>query len=67
MFERIIEPWEYIHVEPAEIKPIDDDAIVVRGEMRSKHSTTPAEITTPFEQRFEIEDGLLVRGRMNFR
>jgi ketosteroid isomerase-like protein len=66
LFERIIEPWDYMRVEPDEIKRAEDGSILVRGKMLSKHSTTEAEIVTPYEQRFEIEDGLLRRARMSF-
>ena len=66
LFERIIEPWEYMRVEPDEIKRAEDGSIVVSGKMCSKHATTEAEIVTPYEQHFEIEDGLLRRVRMNF-
>jgi ketosteroid isomerase-like protein len=66
LFERVVEPWEYMRVEPDEIKQVEDGSVLVRGKMRSKHSTVEAEIVTPYEQRFEIEDGLLRRARMNF-
>ena len=66
LFERIIEPWEYMRVEPEQIEQIGEGTFLIRGTMYSKHSTTAAEITTPFEQRFEVEEGLLVHGRMSF-
>jgi ketosteroid isomerase-like protein len=66
LFERVLEPWEYMRVEPDSIERLEDGALVVRGKMRSKHATTAAEIVTPYEQRFELKEGLLVRARMNF-
>ena len=64
LFERILEPWEYLRVEPEEIKQVGEGVVLVKGELYSKHATTAAEIVTPYEQRFEIQDGLVVRGRM---
>jgi len=66
LFERILEPWEYLRVEPEQVEKAEDGALLVRGRMHSKHSTTAAEIVTPYEQRFEVEDGLLVHARMTF-
>jgi hypothetical protein len=66
LFGRIIEPWEYIRAEPGEIRRLDDGAYLVKGELHSKHSTAAGEIVTPYEQRFEIEEGLLVRARVTF-
>jgi ketosteroid isomerase-like protein len=66
LFERILEPWEYMRLELQEVERSDEGALLIKGEMHSKHSTTAAEITTPYEQRLEFENGLLLRARMNF-
>jgi ketosteroid isomerase-like protein len=66
LLERIIEPWEYMRVEPEQIEQLEEGGFLIRGKMRSKHSTTAAEIVTPYEQRFAVEDGLLVHARMTF-
>jgi ketosteroid isomerase-like protein len=66
LFERVFEPWEHMRVEPEEIKHSDAGALLIRGKMHSKHATTEAEIVTPYEQRFEVEDGLLIRAQMTF-
>jgi ketosteroid isomerase-like protein len=66
LLERIIQPWEYMRVEPDQIEQVEEGTFFVRGKMRSKHATTEAEIVTPYEQRFEVEDGLLVHARMTF-
>ena len=64
LFARILEPWEYIHMDAHEVQERDDGTYLVRGEMRSKHRTSSAEVRTSYEQRMEIEDGLLVKGAM---
>jgi ketosteroid isomerase-like protein len=66
LFERVLEPWEYMRLEPDSIERLDDGDLDVRGKMRSKHATTAAEIVTPYEQRFEVKEGLLVRAQMTF-
>jgi ketosteroid isomerase-like protein len=66
LFQRIIEPWEYMRVEPHEIQQIDEGAFHISGKMFSKHVTTDAEILTPYEQRLEFENGLLIRAQMTF-
>jgi hypothetical protein len=37
---------------------------LVRGELRCKHTTSEAEIVSPYEQRLELRDGLLSKGTM---
>jgi ketosteroid isomerase-like protein len=66
LFERILEPWEYMRLELREVARSDEGALLVKGEMHSKHSTTAAEIRTPYEQHLEFENGQLLRARMNF-
>jgi ketosteroid isomerase-like protein len=64
LLARILEPWEYIHLEPHEMRRLDGGTYLVRGEMHSKHRTSDAEVRTSYEQRIEIEDGLIARGAM---
>jgi ketosteroid isomerase-like protein len=66
LFERIVEPWEYMRVEPKEIQRTDEGVFHISGKMLSKHATTEAEILTPYEQRLEFKDGLLIRAQMTF-
>jgi ketosteroid isomerase-like protein len=66
LFERILEPWEYMRLELEEVKRSDEGALLVKGEMHSKHLTTATEIKTPYEQRLQFEDGLILRARINF-
>jgi ketosteroid isomerase-like protein len=66
LFERIIEPWEYMRLELRKVERSDDGALLINGEMHSKHSTTAAEIKTPYEQQLEFENGLLKRAQMSF-
>jgi ketosteroid isomerase-like protein len=66
LFQRIIEPWEYMRVEPEEIQRVDEQAFHISGKMLSKHATTKSEILTPYEQRLEFENGLLIRAQMTF-
>jgi ketosteroid isomerase-like protein len=66
LVERIIEPWESMRLEPEQIEQVEEGTFLVRGKMHMKHATAASEILTPYEQRFEIEDGLVVRGRMTF-
>jgi ketosteroid isomerase-like protein len=64
LFERIVEPWEYIRAEPRSIDRIDAGAYRVVGELRAKHRTSDMEIGASYEQRLEIRDGELVKGSM---
>jgi len=66
LFERIVEPWEYLRVETTEIQRTDEGAFHIRGKMLSKHATTEAEIFTPYQQRLEFDNGLLIRAQMTF-
>jgi ketosteroid isomerase-like protein len=64
LFERIFEGWEYMRPEPSEVQEPDPGVLVVRGRLHTKHSSTENEIVSPYEQRLEIRDGLLSKGRM---
>ena len=64
LFERILEPWEYLRVEAQEIHEVSPDQYVVRGELRAKHETSDREVVTPYEQEAEIAEGMLMKGRM---
>jgi ketosteroid isomerase-like protein len=64
LFERILEPWEYLVPEPDHVRALGDGRLVVTGSLRAKHSTSETVIVVQYEQRLEVRDGLLVRGRM---
>ena len=64
LFERILEPWEYLRPVPEEIRDVGDGVLVVKGELHTKHKATAAEIVTPYAQRIETRDGLLAKGTM---
>jgi ketosteroid isomerase-like protein len=64
LFERILEGWDYMRPEVAEVSTDESGAYLVRGALRCKHTTSTAEIVQPYEQRLEFDDGLLARGRM---
>jgi ketosteroid isomerase-like protein len=64
LFERIIEPWEYMRPTPHEIRDLGRGVFAIRGELQAKHGAAETEIVTPYEQRVELRDGLLARGEM---
>jgi ketosteroid isomerase-like protein len=64
LLERILEPWEYLVAEPDEIRDLGGGAYRVAGRLRAKHATSSTEIVSPYVQRIEIRDGLLVEGKM---
>jgi ketosteroid isomerase-like protein len=63
LFERLVEPWEYIRPQPRSYET-RGDVLLVRGELHSKHREAEAVVVTPYEQRIEVRDGLLYRCRM---
>jgi ketosteroid isomerase-like protein len=64
LFERIVETWEYIRLEPRTIDRLDDGRYRVRGDLRAKHRTSDAEIPASYEQHLEVRDLLLVKGEI---
>ena len=64
LYERIVEPWEYIRAEPRSIDQLDDGSYRVVGELRAKHRTSDTEVLASYEQRLEVRDGLLMKGSM---
>ena len=64
LFERIVEPWEYLRLRPSGIDRLDEDSYLIKGEMHAKHATSAVEIVVPYEQRVEMRDGLLLKGQM---
>jgi ketosteroid isomerase-like protein len=61
---RIVETWEYLRPEPREVRDLGSGTFRVRGELHAKHSTSAAEIVSPYVQHFQMRDGLLVKGQM---
>jgi ketosteroid isomerase-like protein len=64
LFQRILEGWEYMQPTPSEIRELEPGAYRVRGALHCKHAATDNVIVEQYEQRLEIRDGLLVKGRM---
>jgi ketosteroid isomerase-like protein len=66
LFERILEPWEILRLEVREVVELGERLFQVEGELHFKHLTSAAEVTEPYVQRIEVQDGLLVRGEMAY-
>ena len=64
LFERILEPWEYIRMAPDGVRELGAGLVLVEGEMHAKHQDVETPIVTPYLQRIEIRDGLLLAGDM---
>jgi ketosteroid isomerase-like protein len=64
LFERVYEGWEYMRPVPTQMDEVDDGVFVIRGELRCKHQATENMIVEHYEQRLEMRDGLMVKGRM---
>jgi ketosteroid isomerase-like protein len=64
LFERIVEPWEYLRAEPRSIDLLEDGAYRITGDLLAKHRTSDVEVGASYEQRLEVRDGELVRGSM---
>lgn len=64
LYERIVEPWDYIRTVASEVRDLGGGVVMVKGELHAKHSATPTELVTPYAQRMELQDGLLARGEM---
>src|SRR5262245_43577391 len=64
LFRRVLEGWEYMRPEAAEITEDAPGVYKVRGELHCKHSATQNEIVEPYVQLAEIRDGKLARMRM---
>jgi ketosteroid isomerase-like protein len=64
LFSRIVEVWEYLWPETRDVFPLEGGYRVL-GVLHSKHRLTAAEVATPYEQYFELRDGLLYRARMS--
>ena len=64
LFSRIVEVWEYLRPETRDVFPLEGGYRIL-GVLHTKHRLTAAEVATPYEQRFELRDGLLYRARMS--
>jgi ketosteroid isomerase-like protein len=64
LFERILEGWEYMRPAATEIREVEPGVYLVRGDLHCKHTGTVNEIVAPYEQRLEMRDGRMTRGRM---
>lgn len=65
LFERILEPWEYMRPEPEEIRDVGEGRYLLHGRLRAKHVEADSEIVTPYEQEVEFRDGLLRKSRIS--
>jgi ketosteroid isomerase-like protein len=64
LFERILEGWEFMRPEATEIRELEPGVYLVRGELHCRHTASENVMVEQYEQRLEIRDGLLARGRM---
>ena len=64
LFERILGAWEYLRAMPSEVRDVGGGVFLVRGELQANHKDAGTEIATPYEQRLELQGGLLLRGEM---
>ena len=64
LLERILEPWEYLRLIQEEVRDLGAGVLLVVGEMQAKHRDMENPILMPYQQRIEIEDGLVVSGDM---
>jgi ketosteroid isomerase-like protein len=64
LIERILESWEYLLLTPNEIGEVEPGVYRIRGAMHCKHPASENEIVEQYEQRVELRDGLLVKGRI---
>jgi ketosteroid isomerase-like protein len=64
LFERILEPWEYLRMKPKAVRDLGAGVVQVEGEMQAKYEDFETPILTPYLQRVEIQGGLLVSGYM---
>jgi ketosteroid isomerase-like protein len=64
LFERIYEGWEYMRPVATDMREVDNGVFEIRGELHCKHSATENVIVEHYEQRLEIRDGLMTKGRM---
>jgi ketosteroid isomerase-like protein len=64
LFERVYEGREYMRPVPTDIRELEDGVFVIHGELRCKHTATQNVIVEHYEQRLEIRDGLMAKGRM---
>jgi ketosteroid isomerase-like protein len=64
LLERILEPWEYLRLIQEEVRDLGAGVLLIVGEMQAKHRGMENPILTPYQQRIEIQDGLVVSGDM---
>ena len=64
LLKRIVETWEYMRLEPIEVRELDKERYLIQGDLHVKHPATDAEIVAQYEQELVFRDGLLVCGRM---
>jgi ketosteroid isomerase-like protein len=64
LFRRIYEGWEYMRPVATDMREVEPGVFEIQGELHCKHSASENLIVAPYEQRLEIRDGLMARGRM---
>jgi hypothetical protein len=62
LYQRILEPWEYMHIVTHEVSDLGGGLVTVTGDLQAKHRGTSAELVTPYVLRLEFQDELLARG-----
>ena len=64
LFERVLEPWEYLRSKPRSIDQVGEGRYRVVGDLVAKHRTSNVEIASSYEQELEVRDGLVMKGSM---
>jgi ketosteroid isomerase-like protein len=64
LLRRIVEPWEYMRVEPHDGRELGKERYLTHGSLHAKHPATDTEIVAQYEQELTFRNGLLVHGRM---
>ncbi len=64
LYERITEMWDSMRSVPTEIREAGRGVVAINGELHAKHGGAETELVTPYAQRLEFQDGVLVRGEM---
>jgi ketosteroid isomerase-like protein len=64
LFDRITAPWEELRSVQLDVEDLGEGVFQIEGELRARYEESANEIVTPYKQRFEFRDGLLVKGAM---
>jgi ketosteroid isomerase-like protein len=64
LYQRITEAWVSMRAVPIEVREVEPGVAMIKGELHAKHAAAEIELVTPYTQRLEFQDGLLIRGEM---